>query len=486
MVKLFGKNQQKLIRQNSLVGLALLASTGLMLSIGASVHAEASETATVNYSVSVRSSLSLTLPTDPIQLNLNPSSKTFDSSTFNVTAGTNHETGYTLTLSTPNDITDIPRVAASQDDNINAVISTLPAKTGGYTDNEFTVNKWGYKITANTSKPSLVSQNWVPFESGITLMESSAAGGDTATISLGAKINYDQPYGTYSTTLNFAMVANPTCATTISGTMQDFNPATLCSDVTTGTLTDARDTKSYTVAKLADGNWWMTQNLDLAGNTQLYSDTSDVADGYPSSGSSYYYKLPASSTSGFNSDTGQFVYNTTNRSDPSYCSSSPGCYSYYSWLAATAGSGSSASPDDGGRAAYSICPKGWKLPSATTDGVGRDTNNGYTGGDFYKMITKYMGAGVTTLNQGYYDNTNPNPFNTNAGPGTTPNFLLAGYCSNGSFYFGGSGGYYWSSSSGSSTSAYNLYFGSSYVTSAGSYYRRYGFPVRCLLSGSSS
>ena len=246
-------------------------------------------------------------------------------------------------------------------------------------------------------------------------------------------------------------------------------------------LKDSRDGRVYTVAKLADNQIWMTSNLNLPGGTKLYSETSDVPDGYPTSGGTGYYTLPASSTDGFSSNTAAYVYNTGNETTSQTSSASN---SYYSWLAATAGSGSSASPDDGGRAAYSICPKGWKLPSATTDGVSRDTNNGYTGGDFYKMITKYMGTGVTTLNNGYYDDTNPNPFNINAGPGTTPNFLLAGYYYSGSFYYGGSGGYYWSSSSGSSTNAYYLYFDSSSAYSANSSFRRVGFPVRCIFAGS--
>lgn len=50
---------------------------------------------------------------------------------------------------------------------------------------------------------------------------------------------------------------------------------------TTQRMTDARDNKKYWVTKLADGNCWMTQNLDFAftkpGNTTLYPDTSAVS-----------------------------------------------------------------------------------------------------------------------------------------------------------------------------------------------------------------
>ena len=47
--------------------------------------------------------------------------------------------------------------------------------------------------------------------------------------------------------------------------MQEMTPE-VCEKTEVGTvarLTDARDQKQYWVAKLADGNCWMTQNLDL-------------------------------------------------------------------------------------------------------------------------------------------------------------------------------------------------------------------------------
>ena len=71
-------------------------------------------------------------------------------------------------------------------------------------------------------------------------------------------------------------------------------------------------------------------------------------------------------------------------------------------------------------------------------------------------------------------------FYTNAGPGTTPGFLLSGYFRGASFNDGGSYGYYWSSTAYDSSSAYGLVFPSSYVNSANGNSRRFGFSVRCL------
>ncbi|MBR3270179.1 hypothetical protein IKG07_02945 [Candidatus Saccharibacteria bacterium] len=242
------------------------------------------------------------------------------------------------------------------------------------------------------------------------------------------------------------------------------------------TAIDIRDNKVYTIARLADGQCWMTSNLNLAGGTTLNADTSDVP-------TNNYYTLPASSASGFSSDTTAYVYNTGNETiNQADCNTSPGCNSYYSWLAATAGgkdASGNAVTGDSYNAAYSICPKGWRLPTATAEGIPRDSG-GYTGGDFYKMILAVKG--VTSLPNGYYADPDSTPtFNTIAGPGTLPNFLLAGYYNSSTFRYGGTYGYYWSSSSGSSTLAHTLYFDSSSVGSAYYYGRRLGFSVRCIL-----
>jgi len=246
------------------------------------------------------------------------------------------------------------------------------------------------------------------------------------------------------------------------------------STLTTGqvySLKDSRDEQSYNVAKLADGKCWMITNLNLAGGTVLSSDKSDVP-------STNYYTLPASSKSGFSSDTTAYVYNSGNTT--STCTGS-GCYSYYSWLAATAGgkdSSGNAVSTKGYNAAYSICPKGWRLPTSTTSNASAQTSPNWKTGDWYALATAY-GA---NLESDYYDEapfTGENFYN-NAGPGTTPNFLLAGYYYDGSFSGGGSGGYYWSSTACSSAYAYRLLFYSSEVYLAGDYFRGGGSSIRCV------
>jgi uncharacterized protein (TIGR02145 family) len=368
-------------------------------------------------------------------------------------------------MSTTGDITSLVRDSSVDGKTDN--IPTLSA-AAGTTANTLQDNTWGYRLN-NTG-------NFIPYVSGVQIMEKNiATNADTATLSFASKINYNKSAGSYAINLIFTGVVNPPlCKTTITGTMQNFDPCPDMAIGTSGTLTDARDGKSYTAAKLADGQIWMTSNLNLAGGTTLNASDSDVP-------TNNYYTLPASSTTGFDDGTKDYVYNTGNETTSQ---TSAANNSYYSWLAATAGgkdASGTAVTGNGYNAAYSICPKGSRLPTATTEGVSRD-DGGYTGGDFYKMILAVKG--VTSLPNGYYANPDSTPtFNTTAGPGTLPNFLLAGFYSSSSFYYGGSDANYWSSSSSSSTNAYYLTFGSSNVNSASSNTRRYGFSVRCVFAG---
>ncbi|MBR3248653.1 InlB B-repeat-containing protein [Candidatus Saccharibacteria bacterium] len=271
------------------------------------------------------------------------------------------------------------------------------------------------------------------------------------------------------------------------GTMQDF--ARMSADKkskiiasmaleTDYTVKDSRDNQDYTIAKLKDGNVWMTKNLNLAGNTAISCNTTDCSNGYTTPTNQGWQsdgKLPASSTAGFNQNNYAYVYNSGNAT--TNCTSSQPCYSYYSWDAATLGSGRSIGTQDTD-APYSICPKGWRLPTSGNHEVNDPTGlSGWKRGDFYRLATAY---GVN-LENAY--NSSTTTFYNNAGPGTKASFLLAGYYSGGQFYRGGARGYYWSATSYGSTSvARNLRFNSGNVYSA-DYGNRYdGFSVRCMVA----
>ena len=183
--------------------------------------------------------------------------------------------------------------------------------------------------------------------------------------------------------------------------MQDMTPA-LCASALEGDTTrlvDKRDGKKYWVAKLADGNCWMTQNLelDLSGRTLTPAD-SDVSSNWTYNGG-WYNSADQGSTSstaiqGWN--LGNYVWTSPDTYDG--CGNITGNLSscsnrftevsnmtpmtkartdgvviegntydahyktgyYYSWNAATAGSGIGITNR---YAASSICPLGWELPA---------------------------------------------------------------------------------------------------------------------------
>lgn len=174
---------------------------------------------------------------------------------------------------------------------------------------------------------------------------------------------------------------------------------------------------------------WMTRNLDLPGGTTITSSDSNItADSYI---------LPNSSTTGFNSDSGQFVYN----SDSTSCGNNSPCYSYYSYATATAGTNSSS-----GAAASDVCPYGWRLPTES---------------EYSSLASSY---------------------NTGAKLTESPFFgVYAGYYSHGSLYSGI--GVYWSSTAGGSNYAYYLSFDNSNAL-VDIDYKRYGYSIRCVMKNS--
>ena len=240
-------------------------------------------------------------------------------------------------------------------------------------------------------------------------------------------------------------------------------------------LKDSRDQQSYSVSKLKDGKVWMTTNLNLAGGTALSSSTTDFDSAYSlptDQGWGSGGTLPASSTGGFDSDNYAYVYNSGTTTNCGASGQNLPCYSYYSWDAATLGSGRSISSENTD-AAYSICPKGWRLPTS-----GSPSNGGWKRGDFYALATAY-GA---NLESNHYESSSV--FYDNAGPGTTANFLLAGlYSGPNAFIYGGSYGCYWSSTSYSDESSVRyMFFDDRRIYAADDSNRRYGYPVRCLFS----
>ncbi len=216
----------------------------------------------------------------------------------------------------------------------------------------------------------------------------------------------------------------------------------VCRNSTVGdyvTLKDTRDNSDYAVAKLADGNCWMAQNLRIMNKTITPND-SDVASNFT---------IPSSSTA-FNSNTVAYAYYNNNQMYGAL----------YNWCAATAGTCNSIT--DLANANYSICPKGWRLP----------------GNEFYtNLINNYGHSSWTTVDvgginyNGYYIGSPHIAF-----------FPAAGSVAYNSYSKVGTDGYYWSSLSSSSVGAVMTHLQSTGInpTEVDNVFRFNGFSVRCV------
>ena len=395
------------------------------------------------------------------------------SDALDITVVTNDNSGYTMKATVG---------------NASNASTDLVATNGSFamigSAGSLSTGEWGYTTNGGTSFGVLPLYTSTPATVNSSSVPTDSTSGQTS-FQIGAYATPSQAAGNYSNVINFTVVANSVM--TGGYYMQDVTVSTMATMLPnvgdTVTLYDKRDSRAYTVAKLADNKYWMVDNLNLAGGTKLDSAGSNVPAGYTQS--EPYYTLPDSTaiSSGtsvpsdqFSDDAGEYVFNTGNNTTT--CNSSTPCNSYYSWIAATLGGkqadGSTAQTQNGYNAAASICPKGWRLPTSTTSNANATTNNNWKTGDWYTLATAY-GANLES-NYIQYAAT----FYNNAGPGTTPNFLLAGYYYNGSFYGGGPNGNYWSSTAYSSTLAYRLRFDSEVVSSADGNNRWLGHSVRCV------
>ncbi len=371
------------------------------------------------------------------------------------------------------------------DDDI-AGVGNLPLMQGGSAQGGETIER----VTLSLAIPTRTGYTFAGWCLGVL--------SDNGTTCTGTTFAAGAEFGIDKTTDNSNIILKALWTVGMGHTMQEFAAGTAfttCSAMSIGdtiTLLDARDGQSYTVGKLADGTCWMTENLNLAGGAVLSAENTDVTSEYINgftTGSrltkddeNNTITLPASSTSGFGYDSNASVYNSGNKTDCGASGQNAPCYSYYSWIAATLGGkqadGSTAQDNNGYNAAASICPKGWKLPTSTTSNAAPRTSSNWKTGDWYALAKAY-GA---DLGSSYSQNSST--FYNNAGSGTTPNFLLAGYYLSGisgSFGSGGNSGYYWSATSSPDAKAYYLSFGSGNISSAGVFGRKGGFSVRCVI-----
>ena len=412
--------------------------------------------------------------------NLTPGT-TSDSNVINVSVATNASHGYTLAATVGDSLHNNTNLTHANGNNIFSSIATDASLSSLATD-----NTWGYSYRLSTNNNnnsnnsnsdtgnSSDSNTWSNYsglsnETSKTLVNTDSQLAKPIDFKIAAKASSTQASGTYANTINFIAISKPIPKTIEDiAYMQTFGellPTDLqtvkdsMEEEHTYILKDARDEQDYTIAKLKDGKIWMTKNLNLAGGVALYSETSNIPDGYEEDGNIPYYILPSSST-GWSGD--ENVYN----SNSVICTTNQSCYSYYSWPVATVMSGSDIANNT--NAPYSVCPKGWELPTSI--------DGSFENSDFYHLITSY---GVAPEDIGNSSSETAKNFYLQAGSGTTPNFLLTGqYYS--SIVNVGRDGNYWSSTRRQSTTSYYMNFSSNKVSSQPAAGNGVGFAVRCL------
>ena len=277
-------------------------------------------------------------------------------------------------------------------------------------------------------------------------------------------------------------------------------------------LTDERDNETYAIAKLADGNCWMIENMRLE-NTGTDNTNGSLAQGYNASfagladpeaaslftstatantlystdgstdktisGSNQGYRFPrynnintptTATDRPSNPTSNSATNNTTNASMYSYGN-------YYTWAAAIADT-TNYSTNNQSITNTSICPTGWHLPKG---GNNQNTANN----EFLAFSEALIGAKPANYDlqtYPYYTGTPEGTDASNALRAYPNNFVYSGFVSSGSVVDRGSYGNCWSSTARSDYNAYLMYFNSSNVnpgTSTG--YKYNGWSIRCLV-----
>ena len=257
------------------------------------------------------------------------------------------------------------------------------------------------------NQPSIIPTEYTKVASFDSNTDNSVGGNITSTYK--AYIAPNQMAGTYEGKVKYLLVHPSTIVDAPDSLYSMQNVSEWKNSITDGeeiVAVDARDGKTYTVARLADGNLWMTQNLDLdIDSTKTYtSDDTDLPAGVTWTPSRSTYKSEDGTWLNINTipesyDPGDIYWNgvidnygawddywdswdddtesfddslipfsslTSTEGDSHYHFGN-----YYNWTAAIAMNDSSNIATGGEETInQSICPSGWKMPSS---GNGEDS-----------------------------------------------------------------------------------------------------------------
>lgn len=222
---------------------------------------------------------------------------TFGFASTRLGVSTNNEEGYQIFLTTGDGTGTLKNSDLSKTGAEHEIVSI----TGDMKGTDFMGNTWGYSLSqGEISEDSTYSA--VPTTTKVVRNVNSASvdGEDVYNLGFGTHVSTSLAAGEYSNSVVVSVVANPITISNLSQVvyMQDmkpefcantpsaYNEETKTSDKdspyylhpVTKRLYDTRDGRQYWVAKLADGNCWMTQDLafDLTEGDVLTPYDTDV------------------------------------------------------------------------------------------------------------------------------------------------------------------------------------------------------------------
>ena len=346
------------------------------------------------------------------------------------------------------------------DDTID--LSTHTPTKNGYTFTGWTVSRNGAVIATYTGNETAADLN--PID-----------GDGRVIVTAGWRQN---PVGIHSITTMQEMTPEICDATTTPSTQAnpfDYNGSNHGDNyyIPRTKLTDTRDGKTYLVSKLADGNCWMSQNLEIDFDAQVKIEIA-----YASGGTTMAYPdnriqtqigvvwQDPNSWRGYKPQSNERYYwkGTDMASEPHYGSDDDGTMdwekagNYYNWYAA---GGGNVQIGGSNTANASICPKGWMLPPSSG-------NKSFT--DLFSIYNV------------------PNSGNAPYAIAYDPlNFIYAGFYTpyNADMDNQGRSGYYWTSNAQGqgSSNVFSLEIntnGSPYLSTASSQIANNGFSIRCV------
>ena len=503
-----GKMRQIIFKKSYIVYTLLILFSSIIIPI--TNASSLSYQTDVGVSFTFNPTLSVSISSDLAISNLTPGT-TDTSNEISVNVSTNNVYGYNLYATVGNSAYDNTSLTRSNSNDAFTSISTtanLPSLT--------TDNTWGYTYSLDNGT-TWSNYDGLPLyttDSPTRLKNNTSPSNDTINFKIAAKAGSTQPSGTYTNIINFTAITKPTPITLADAyakegkelyhgyyKMQDMTP-TICEETedigSQLQVIDIRDDKVYWIAKLADNNCWMTQNLDLdltsdpnadsyialtSENTDLTDTTSPAyQDGYTVSETGVITWVPERDTIAYNnlnsttwtdSTTDPYSYDFLDSDgNPVYpdnlvTKETAGGHglsgNYYNWSAAIAGNNSGSISSNYAYGNNSICSKGWQLPTVTSE---NNTSNNLL--EDYEIIDDAQNPSYTIDG---FSKIIASPLY----------FIRAGYVQGSKLWRGNNPrGYYWSSATGGGSGSYNLMFEKDNIQRQRYAYRNLGVSVRCL------